>query len=116
MRLPSQETRWSLPVNNLFADIPQDLPEELFESLAQGNGVHIERIVSRGHSSPLEGWHEQAQAEWVMVVRGRASIAYTDKPSITLEAGDYVNIAAGEKHKVEWTSPDEDTIWLAVHY
>lgn len=52
----------------------------------------------------------------MMVLRGRAVIAFADKASVTLEEGDYVNIAAHERHRVEWTSPDEDTIWLAVHY
>ena len=103
-------------MNNLFADIPGELPEELVESLAAGAGVKIERIVSRGHTSPAEAWYDQEQPEWVMVVRGSAVIAYPDKPSVSLAAGDYVNIAAHEKHRVAWTSPDEDTIWLAVHY
>jgi cupin 2 domain-containing protein len=22
----------------------------------------------------------------------------------------------GQKHRVEWTTPEEPTIWLAVHY
>jgi cupin 2 domain-containing protein len=27
-----------------------------------------------------------------------------------------VLIGAHEKHRVEWTSPDEDSVWLAVFY
>ena len=103
-------------MNNLFANIPLDLPEELFEELAAGSAVKIERIVSRGHVSPAEGWYDQDQPEWVMVVQGKAVLAFSDKDSITLAAGDYVTIAAHEKHRVDWTSPDEDTVWLAVHY
>lgn len=103
-------------MNNLFAGIPEDLPDELFSELAAGDGVKIERIVSRGHSSPAQGWYDQSRREWVMVVQGRAIIGYPDKESITLSTGDYVTIAAHEKHRVEWTTPDEDTIWLAVHY
>ena len=30
--------------------------------------------------------------------------------------GDFVNIPAHTKHRVEWTTPYEPTIWLAVHY
>ena len=103
-------------MNNLFANIPMDLPEELFDELAAGEGVKIERIVSRGHSSPEDGWYDQAQTEWVMVVQGKAIIGYPDKESITLAAGDYVTIPAHEKHRVEWTTPDEETIWLVVNY
>ncbi|MGI9294330.1 MAG: cupin domain-containing protein [Pseudomonadales bacterium] len=103
-------------MNSLFANIPPSLPEELFEELVANNGVKIERIVSRGHSSHADDWYDQQQSEWVMVVQGKAVIAYPDKGSVTLVAGDYVTIAAHELHRVDWTSPDEDTIWLAVHY
>ena len=37
---------------NLFADIPQDLPQEQIEELAASPAVRIERIVSRGQASP----------------------------------------------------------------
>lgn len=103
-------------MNNLFSEIPTELPVELFEVLVAGNGVRIERIVSKGHSSPASGWYDQEQSEWVMVARGAAVIAYPDKPPLTLGEGDYVTIAAHEKHRVDWTSPDEETVWLAVHY
>ncbi|TDG12586.1 cupin domain-containing protein [Seongchinamella unica] len=103
-------------MKNILEAIPATLAQELFEDIVSSDQVRIERIVSRGHSSPAQGWYDQAQSEWVMVVRGRAVIAYPDKPPITLGEGDYVTIAAHEKHRVEWTAPDEDTIWLAVHY
>lgn len=104
-------------MNNLFSDIPAELPTELCDVLALSQGgVRVERIVSRGHTSPAAGWYDQEQSEWVMVIRGKGVIAFPDKPSVTLGEGDYVTIAAHERHRVEWTSPDEETIWLAVHY
>jgi len=103
-------------MKNILDAIPAELAQELFEDIVSTDQVRIERIVSRGHSSPVQGWYDQPQAEWVMVVRGQAVIAYPDKPAITLGEGDYVTIAAHEKHRVECTAPDEDTIWLAVHY
>ncbi|MHB8901737.1 MAG: cupin domain-containing protein [Thermoguttaceae bacterium] len=33
-----------------------------------------------------------------------------------LGAGDHVRIPAGKRHRVEWTSPREPTVWLAVFY
>ena len=30
--------------------------------------------------------------------------------------GDYVNIPVHKRHRVEWTTPDTPTVWLAVHY
>ena len=42
-------------MNNLFAD----LPEELVEVLAENNHVRIERIISIGHGSPDGFWYDQ---------------------------------------------------------
>ena len=33
-----------------------------------------------------------------------------------MKPGDFVNIPAHKRHRVEWTTPDEPTVWLAVHY
>ncbi|VTP70109.1 nif11 domain/cupin domain protein [Leclercia adecarboxylata] len=33
-----------------------------------------------------------------------------------LHAGDAVNIPAQCRHRVEWTDPEEPTVWLAVFY
>jgi cupin 2 domain-containing protein len=103
-------------VNNIFEKIPVDLHSEVFESLVEANGVRIERIISRGHASPESGWYDQSRDEWIMVLRGKAVIAFEDKPSITLREGDYTTIKVHEKHRVEWTDPGVETIWLAVHY
>jgi cupin 2 domain-containing protein len=31
-------------------------------------------------------------------------------------AGDYVFIPARKRHRVEWTEPQQPTVWLAVHF
>jgi cupin 2 domain-containing protein len=51
-----------------------------------------------------------------MVLRGETILSFEDGSSVTLKEGDFVNIEAHRKHKVEWTAPEVDTIWLAVHY
>ena len=33
-----------------------------------------------------------------------------------LKPGDFVNIPAHRRHRVEWTTPNEPTIWLAIFY
>ena len=103
-------------MNNIFEAIPEDLTDERFEPLVESGSVRIERIISKGHTSPQSGWYEQQQNEWVMVLRGEAVLAFSDGKTVTLKDGDFVNIPARSKHKVEWTSPDVETIWLAVHY
>lgn len=102
-------------MTNLFAELPGRLPEELFETLLTGNKVRIERIVSHGHASPDGFWYDQDQHEWVVVLKGAATVKFEDR-SLELRPGDFVNISAHQKHRVEWTTPDEPTIWLAVHY
>ena len=84
--------------------------------LAEGQGLRIERIVSKGQTSPAEGWYEQEENEWVTVLRGEAELTFADGRVRRMHPGDYIRIAAGEKHRVSWTVPDEETIWLAVHY
>ncbi|WP_197484188.1 hypothetical protein [Halioglobus sp. HI00S01] len=105
-----------MTLNNLFGDIPASLPEELFSVLVEQEGLKIERIVSRGHCSPADEWYDQDNHEWVALLKGKAVIAYPDKPSVTLVPGDYLLLTAHERHRVDWTIPDEDTVWLAIHY
>ena len=102
---------------SLFADLPRSLPQELVETLAENKHVRIERIVSTGHASPKGFWYDQEDAEWVVVLKGEANLLFDgDDGPIHMKPGDYVNIPAHRKHRVEWTSPDEPTLWLAVFY
>ena len=41
-------------MKNLFTDIPENLNDELLETLLQAPGFRIEKIVSRGYASPFE--------------------------------------------------------------
>ena len=100
---------------NLFTDLPAHLPEELFTTLLQAPEVRIERIVSRGHQSPDCFWYDQPTSEWVIVLKGAARIELEDS-TVEMKPGDYLDIPAHTKHRVAWTTPDEPTIWLAVHY
>lgn len=101
---------------NLFAGVPDTLPEELFEEILSGRGVTVERIVSRGHTSPASGWYDQPRHEWVLVLQGRGVVAFEEGEEVTLGPGDHLLIPAHRRHRVAWTDPDTDTVWLAVHY
>jgi cupin 2 domain-containing protein len=100
---------------NLFADLPQRLPDELFTTLLESANVRIERIVSHGHSSPEGFWYDQNQHECVIVLKGAARLRFEEE-TVEMTPGDFMNIPAHKKHRVEWTTPDEPTVWLAVHY
>ena len=101
----------------VFDGIPDHLPTEWVQRLAGKKGVRIERIVSRGHASPDGFWYDQAETEWVLLVQGAAKIRFEeDNRVIDMRAGDCLEVPSRARHRVDWTTPDEDTIWLAVFY
>ena len=101
--------------SKLFTDIPTNLPQELFTILLAASNLRIERIVSHGHTSPEGYWYDQDQHEWVLVLQGAARLSIEGEIK-ELKPGDSINIRAHQKHRVEWTTPEEPTIWLAVFY
>ena len=103
-------------INNLFKNIPGNLKEELFETIISGKDFKVERIVSDGHSSPLNFWYDQEESELVFLLSGSAKISFEDSTDVELHPGDYVNIPAHKKHRVERTHNSQKTIWLAIHY
>ncbi len=103
-------------MKNIFDAIPNDLESEIFEKIVSSDNISIERIISKGHASPETGWYDQDRNEWVMVLRGEAIIVFEDGLSTTLKSGDYLHIESHQKHKVTWTDPSIETIWLAIHY
>ena len=103
-------------MKNLLQNIPYQLPEERFETLVKNENIHIERIVSKGHTSPKEGWYDQDQNEWVLVLKGAARLAFEDGNEVNMGPGDSLEIPAHVKHKVVWTHPEEETVWVGVRY
>lgn len=101
---------------NLFENMPAHLTEECFDTLIEAEHVMVERIVSHGHTSPASGWYDQARHEWVVVLKGKGVVAFEHGEEVTLGPGDHLRIPAHARHRVAWTAPDEDTVWLAVHY
>jgi len=107
-----------MKAGNIFESIPGNLDAESVDLITQNEKVKIQRIISKGHTSPATGWYDQDNDEWVLVIKGAAIIefdgeAYTE---ISLGEGAYINIPAHKKHRVRWTDPETETVWLAVHY
>jgi len=101
---------------NLFESLPVSLHEEVITSILEAENLRIERIVSKGHKSPESGWYDQEQNEWVVVLKGGGKLVFEDGEEQRLGPGDYINIPAHKKHRVTWTDPKTETIWLAIHY
>ena len=104
-------------LKNIFENIPGRLKHELSEELIKSESVRIERIVSRGHKSPEDFWYDQDENEWVILLKGSAVLSFKeDNKTVRMKVGDFFNIPAHQKHRVEQTAKNEDTIWLCIFY
>ncbi|MFN4326478.1 MAG: cupin [Azonexus sp.] len=103
--------------DNLYTALPPlGASAEQFTALLNAPGLRIERIVSTGQASPPDFWYDQAEDEWVVLIAGEALLRFADEPEPRrLQPGDHLDIAAGRRHRVDWTKPGEHTIWLAIH-
>ncbi len=102
--------------NNLFQPLPTRTDEEAFQTLLETQGFRLERIVSEAHATPKGIWYDQNCPEWVLLMQGAAGLRIENQPEpITLFPGDYVYLPSHLKHRVEWTAPDQATVWLTLH-
>ena len=105
------------PIANLYSGIAAKHQDEQFLDLVTIPSTRIERIVSTGQATPPGEWLDQERAEWVILLQGAAGLRFEGEVDTrTLKPGDYLTIPAHARHRVEWTAPDEPTVWLAVHY
>lgn len=103
-------------VKNIFSNIPNQIPNEIFEKIISTENFFVERIISDGHKSPEIFWYDQDKNEFVIILQGNAIIKYDNGKIFELQTGDYLIIPAHQKHRVEKTSSKNKTIWLAIHY
>ncbi|MHA6194782.1 cupin domain-containing protein [Pseudomonas wadenswilerensis] len=104
-------------LSNLFSGVSEPSVDERFEDLLARPGVRIERIVSNGQSSPPDFWYDQAEGEWVIVLSGSAAVRLEHEAQArVLGPGDFLDIPAHCRHRVEWTDAGQPTVWLAVFY
>ncbi|MCK5082790.1 MAG: cupin domain-containing protein [Candidatus Omnitrophica bacterium] len=102
---------------NIYDQIPEELREEVFEEITRGDSFRLERIVSKGHSTPEGKWYDQDEDEWVILLKGNAGILIEgEAEAVTLNPGDHYQIPAHSKHRVEWTDSKTETVWVALHY
>jgi cupin 2 domain-containing protein len=100
---------------NIFADLPRSLSEEVFQEIMQGE--RLERIISFGQATAIGQLYDQGQHEWVVLLSGAAGLSFEGEEGLrVLHPGDFVNIPAHTRHRVEWTDEKQNTVWLALHY
>ncbi len=104
-------------VTNLLCPFETRPECEVFETLATDHHFLFERIISYGHTTPCGHWYDQPRDEWVVLLSGAARLRFEgDDDAVELGPGDALLIPAHCRHRVEWTKPDGETVWLAVHF
>ena len=102
---------------NLLDDVPAALAGEDLRTLLTTPDLWIERIVSTGQASPPGFWYDQDWAEWVLLMTGQAALLIDGEAAPhVLIPGSYLHLPAHCRHRVEWTSTETPTVWLAVHH
>ena len=102
---------------NLFHPAAVASADEVFDELLRGGEFKLQRIVSTGQTTPPGQWYDQSDHEWVVLLSGGAKIVFEDEAEpVCLGPGDWIDIPAHKRHRVEWTDPNQQTVWLALHY
>jgi cupin 2 domain-containing protein len=83
---------------------------ELFKTLSKVRQVKIERILSS--ERPDSTLYDQAHDEWVVLLRGQATLEVAGE-TVELVEGDYLVLAAHTPHRV--LAASAGALWLAVH-
>ena len=87
------------------------------DNLLGGDQFRPARNGSLDAATPPGEWYCQQQPEWVLLLAGQAGLLFeNDENPFDIAPGDAWLIPAQLKHRVEWTDPDEPSIWLAIHF
>lgn len=90
---------------------------EVLETFAATDHFLFERIVSYGHVTPPGRWMDQPRDEWIVLLLGGARLRFqASDDTVELRPGDAIKIPSHCRHRVDWTTPDTETVWLALHY
>jgi cupin 2 domain-containing protein len=54
---------------NLLSNLPDQIDDEILETIINSEGCKTKRIISKGHHSPDNYWYDQEKNEWVMVLK-----------------------------------------------
>lgn len=100
-------------LSDAIADVAPGM--ERIIPLVSEKAAHIEGIISRGAASPAGFWYDQNTVEFVLLVAGAAQLGFPDGSIQDLRPGDWALLPAHCRHRVNWTDPASETLWLAVH-
>jgi gluconokinase len=102
---------------NVFANASPARIAEQVTDLVHGGDFRLESILSTGQATPAGIWLTQDRPEWVVLCSGGARLRFDgDENPYEIAPGDAWLIPARCRHRVEWTDPDDASIWLALHF
>jgi cupin 2 domain-containing protein len=87
---------------------------EIISKLLVTEELSIEKIVSFGRPK-IDNWYDQIFDEWVIILKGSASLEFENNEIIELIEGDYLFIPSHKKHRVLKISEEQPCFWLAIH-
>lgn len=68
--------------NDLFADIPDNLKDDLIETIFQTSNFRIERIVFHGQCFKEGFWYDQSENELVILLKGNATLRFENQSQL----------------------------------
>jgi cupin 2 domain-containing protein len=95
---------------NIFENASPPAAGEIFEPLLSVRNLVVERILSSSRIEPVE--YRQTQEEWVLLLRGEATVSVAGE-IVRMKEGDFVFLPAGTPHSV--LDVTDGAIWLGVH-
>lgn len=97
---------------NFFDTTKLGYLDEDFTTFFETSQVKIERIVTRGQTSPKNFYYDQEDGEWVLILEGEAELSFSDKTSVTLKKGESLYLPPHQRHRVSTVS--DYVLWLAI--
>ncbi|WP_162795632.1 hypothetical protein [Nonomuraea lactucae] len=94
---------------SIFPETPAVLP------LVETPDVRIDSIVTRGERSGKDVDLVQRDNGCLLLLKGQAVVSVGGEKG-RMAPGDYVIIGPETERSVEWTSPDEETVWVVAGF
>lgn len=101
--------------DNLLGSSAPPAGEEVVQTLQRGPDWRLQTIHSSDAASPQGFWYDQEEHEWLVVLRGSATIRLEGPEELRdLSVGDSLYLEPHRRHRVERTDPDPGTLWLVL--
>ncbi|MBU1220099.1 cupin domain-containing protein [Myxococcota bacterium] len=101
---------------NFLDGVPESFDTEFLTDFISTTDVLIERIVSYGQPSPEGFWYDNERGELVFVIEGEGEVEFDNGKTYQLSKGQFLNIPAHAKHRVNKTASGRKTVWLCIYY